>query len=44
MNYLLKHIGNMKREKHQTNDVLKAIEIRNKYMDKIQNLFKHYDF
>ena len=26
------------------NDVLKAIEIRNKYMDKIQNLFKHYDF
>ena len=28
----------------KTNDVLKAIEIRNKYMDKIQNLFKHYDF
>ena len=28
----------------ETNDVLKAIEIRNKYMDKIQNLFKHYDF
>ena len=28
----------------ETNDVLKAIEIRNKYMNKIQNLFKHYDF
>ena len=28
----------------ETNDILKAIEIRNKYIDKIQNLFNHYDF
>ena len=28
----------------EINDILKAIEIRNKYIDKIQNLFNHYDF